>query len=138
MPSETLERLRPEALPGEDWADYRKLILTALTDLKESQKHITEKLARNQQLTAERLAEYQRQTGERLAESQRAMTDKIAEGLRTIGEKIENQLTELYSLVGDMRVKIAVLTVKIGIIAAVAGMVGGAVIAGLVNFMLQK
>ena len=44
MATEALERMRPEGLTGEDWADYRKLILTALTDLKESQKHTTEKL----------------------------------------------------------------------------------------------
>ena len=39
--SEALERLRLEGMTGEDWADYRKLILTALTDLKDSQKLTT-------------------------------------------------------------------------------------------------
>jgi hypothetical protein len=88
MPTDTLERLRTEGLSGEDWADYRKLILAALTDLKDLQARTTERLAQNQQLTAERLAEYQRQTTERLSENQRAMADKIADGLKPSARKL--------------------------------------------------
>lgn len=108
MPHEALERLRTEELTAEDWADYRKLILTALTDLKDSQARTTERLAQNQQLTAERLAE-----------NQRAMVEMIADGLKSIGEKIHSLM--------ELRIRIAMLT----------GMVGAAVIAGLVELMFR-
>lgn len=66
------------------------------------------------------------------------MAEKIADGLKSIGEKINGQLTELYSQVGDMRVKIAVLAVKMGIMGATAGMVGDAVIAENISRTLLR
>jgi hypothetical protein len=118
---------------AEGWPEYRKLILSALQKLEESQSRTAERLAQGYQETMQKIAEYQRETADKLNETQRLMNERMSDRA-TEGRHVQEGTDQR---MGRIDVRLAVLKVQMAAWGAAMGIVGGAVATAVAHMLIH-